>query len=396
MARSSKSVLGRVALAASGTLTLAAVGWGVQVAWLTRRNDRACIPAACRRPPQLAAPAPRLQQVLDNTSARYGGIGLQATVINRERPPWTGVAGYASLTRRCPMTPDHLLGIGSMTKLFTASLVLKQVEEHTIGLEEPLSLWVGLPAAGSVTVRQLLSHTSGLPEYTWNPWLTARWLAMPARIWRPGELLALIRDRPLRFPPGSRHEYCNSNYLLLGMILQGATGRPYEALLQERLLSQLGMTHTHFVEGPIGLAVANGYDEALIHLGRRNLTGFRRSLLSGGYAAGGMLSTSEDVARFLDALMSGKLLSPGALREMQAWVPTPDADLPGQQGYGLGLRNLLIGEETWVGHTGSMPGYSGIAVHNREREVTIVALSNLSRIEQIQLLEALQGALAEP
>jgi D-alanyl-D-alanine carboxypeptidase len=379
-----------------GTLIGAAATWSLQVAWLTRQNDRACNPAPHRDSLRPAEPAPRLQHVLADTSARYRGIGLQATVIFGQRSTWTGAAGYASLKRLCPETPDHLMGIGSMTKLFTATLVMQQVEQRAISLDDPVSRWVDAPAAGTVNVRQLLNHTSGVPEYAWDPWLIARWLGLPAKIWRPEELLAVIRHRPLRFPPGARHEYSNSNYLLLGIVLQQVTGRPYEVLLREQLLGPLGLTGTYFGDGPCNLPIANAYDEALIRLGRRNVTGFRRSLLSGGYAAGGMLSTSEDVACFLHALMSGTVLSPGALREMQSWVPTPDPDLPCQQGYGLGLRKLLIGEETWVGHTGSMPGYSGIAVHNRAREVTIAVLSNLSRIDQVSLLEALQDALPGP
>jgi D-alanyl-D-alanine carboxypeptidase len=390
----------RTALRVAGPLTfaalvLAAVGWGIHLARLTRRNDRACIQPAARRSSEPGEMAWRLQRALDDASARYGGIGLQATVIFRQGTPWTGASGYASLERRCPITPDHGLAIGSMTKLFTAALVLQQVEEGAIGLDDPVSRWVDLPAARSVTVRQLLNHTAGLPEYAWNPWLIVRWLGLPARTWRPDQLLAVIQDRPLHFSPGARHEYSNSNYLLLGIILERAAGHPYGALLRERLLVPEGLANTHFLAYPTDLAIANGYDEALLHLGRRNVTGFRRSLLSGGYAGGGILSTSEDVARFLHALLGGQVLPPDALRQMQAWAPAPDSHLPEQQGYGLGLRKLVLGGDTWVGHTGSIPGYSGIAVHQPERGMTIVALSNLSRIRQIRLLEELRDAISE-
>ncbi|HLO15067.1 MAG TPA: serine hydrolase domain-containing protein, partial [Anaerolineales bacterium] len=131
-------------------------------------------------------------------------------------------------------------------------------------------------------------------------------------------------------------------------------------------------------------------DESLLHLGRRNLTGFRHSLESGAYSAGGILSTSQDVARFVYALFNEKVISNASLAEMETFVNAPDEDLPEQTGYGLGIRHLIIDGESWIGHTGSIPGYSGMVMHQVEKNYTIAILSNLSTIDQVRLLAEIQ------
>jgi D-alanyl-D-alanine carboxypeptidase len=100
------------------------------------------------------------------------------------------------------------------------------------------------------------------------------------------------------------------------MILEKATGKPYSEILEENVLSKLNLQDTYFLDYPDGMAIANGYDEKLLHLGGRNLTGFRRSFESGAYAAGGILSTSQDVARFANALFNGQVIASASVVEM--------------------------------------------------------------------------------
>jgi len=160
-------------------------------------------------------------------------------------------------------------------------------------------------------------------------------------------------------------------------------------------VNQLGLKDTYYLNYSKNILIANGYDETLLHLGRRNLAGFRRSLETGAFSAGGILSTSEDVAFFVHSLFTGRIIDSSTLAQMKAFVDAPDKDVPLQRGYGLGIRNLVIGGENLIGHTGTIPGYSGIAMHNEGKHYTIVILSDLSVIEQTQLFEEVQHIVVD-
>lgn len=156
-----------------------------------------------------------------------------------------------------------------------------------------------------------------------------------------------------------------------------------------------GYDRTYYLDYPDNGPIANAYDESIFDLGRRNLTGFRTSLESGGYAAGGILSTAPDVAGFVRSVFTGEVLDDGTLAEMRTFVDAPDEDVPEQRGYGLGVRHLRIDGEDLVGHTGTIPGYSGIAMHHEDPRYTIAVLSNVSIIDQAGVYGSLQEILFE-
>ena len=376
-------------------LVLLLVGWLGYVSYLTIQVERTCKElSSITKKSKCTQNDEELQRVLDNYSAKKAGVGLQATVIFPDGTTWSGVSGYANHKKKCPLTLDHHLYIGSITKLFTATLVMEQVEKGTISLDDTLDKWLELPYAKNITVRMLLNHTSGIPSYTEDLWFLIRYFGLPRKRWQPDELVAVIGNKGLKFEPGSQHEYSNSNYLLLGVVLEKATGKPYGTLLQE-LANQLGLKDTYYLNYSKNILIANGYDETLLHLRRRNLAGFRRSLETGAFSAGGILSTSEDVAFFVHSLFTGRIVDGSTLAQMKAFVDAPDKDVPLQRGYGLGIRNLVIGGENLIGHTGTIPGYSGIAMHNEDKHYTIVILSNLSVIEQIQIFEEVQNIVID-
>ena len=333
-----------------------------------------------------------MQRVMDEYSKERDGIGLQVTVILSDGTQLNGSSGFASRETECPITRKHHLGIGSVTKLYTATLVMRQVQAEMISLEDSISKWIDLPYAEQVTVRMLLNHTSGIPDYTSDAAFLLRYVGLPEKSWQPYELVDVIKDRPLDFEPGLRHEYSNSNYLLLGIILEKESGKSYAALLQE-MVDALGLRDTYYLDYPSDILIANAYDEDLLHLGPRNLTGMRLSLHSGAFSAGGIVSTSEDVARFTRALFTGEILSNESLMEMMTFIDALDENTPERQGYGLGVRQLVIHDESFVGHTGAIPGYSGVTVFGTDEKYTITILSNLSVVEQESLLAEILNAI---
>lgn len=380
-----RALFGLVALAA-----LAFFGYAAFLLFAPTKAHTAYLPP--QAPPAGFPGSESLQQVLDDYSAKLDGVGLQATLILPDGRIWTGVAGNANHEYRYPMTPGHHLYLGSITKIYTAALVMDLVAQGLISLEDPVTRWADLPQAEGVTVRMLLNHTSGLPNYTEDGRFLLRYFGQPGKRWEPGELLGVIRNRPLKFPPGARHEYSNTNYVLLGIILETVTGRPYGLLVQE-LVSRLGLEETYALTYPDQVPVATGYDQSLFGLGRRNMSRFRTSLETGAHAAGAILATSQDAAHFLHALMTGQLLPEPLMAQMQDFVEAPDDDVPAQQGYGLGLRQLMVAGEPFVGHTGTIAGYSNVAVHHTEKGYTLVILSNLSVIDQLGLLGRMQAAV---
>ncbi|WP_423999139.1 serine hydrolase domain-containing protein [Haloarcula salina] len=383
----------------AGALGLA--GWTGRVLYLHGENERTSIETAdpvqssSTGPSEADVPAERLLTVLDRYSADRSNVGLQACAIFEDGTRWCGVAGTADHDDEVPLSFAHQLYVGSVTKLYTATLVLGQVQQGALGLSDTIDEWVDIDGASEVTVEMVLNHTSGVPNYTSDVWFLARYLGFPTRTWDPSELLDVIRGSELRFEPGARHEYSNSNYVLLGMILERVIGQPYETQIRRLVREEFGFDRTYYLDYPRDARIANAYDESIFNLGRRNLTGFRDSLETGAYAAGGILSTAPDVAGFVRALFSGDVLSERMIAEMQTFVDAPDTDVPAQRGYGLGVRNLVIDGQELVGHTGTIPGYSAIAMHHDDPEYTIAVLSNLSTIDQTFVFDHLQRVVLE-
>ena len=383
----------------AGVLGLA--GWTGRVLYLHSENERTSIdaddPFRSDRsgPSATTVPASRLLTVLDAYSATRSNVGLQACAIFDDGTQWRGVAGYADHDDEIPLAFTHHLYVGSVTKLYTATLVLDRVQQGELSLSDTIDEWFGFEYASDVTVRMLLNHTSGIPSYTGDAWFLARYLGRPTRTWAPDDLLEVIRGSELRFEPGTQHEYSNSNYVLLGIILGDVTGQSYGTLVQRLVRDEAGFDRTYYRDYPSDTRIANAYDESIFNLGRRNLTGFRESLETGAYAAGGILSTAPEVAGFVRSLFTGGVLNESTLAAMQRFVDAPDPDVPAQRGYGLGVRQLIIDGQYVVGHTGTIPGYSAIAMHHSDPAYTIAVLSNRSTIDQTQVFSRLQRTVLD-
>ena len=361
------------------------------LAILASRNDTSCI-AIEETPGSDLEISQELQAVLDEYSRSHGNVGLQETVILPDGTEWNGVSGYANDSKACPLTLEHNLYIGSITKTFTASLVMEQVEAGRIHLDDPISAWIQHSDGDRITVEMLMRHTSGIPSYTDE--IILQLFGLPEKQFSPDDLYATVADKSLKFEPGSHHEYSNSNYLILGMILEDATGKSYDELLNNAA-TQMGLDRIYYPAYSSSLILANGYDETLLNMGKRNLTTFRKSMETGAYSAGGIAGSSHDVAMYFHTLFRGEWLADETVAQMMNTIEASDEDVPLQQGYGLGVRNLLIDGELLYGHTGTIPGYSGIAMHNPSKGYTIVVLSNVSTIKQTDVYAGLQKALLE-
>jgi D-alanyl-D-alanine carboxypeptidase len=218
---------------------LAGGGWLGRTQYLHKVRDRTSLDGQPQTQPRVTGtnaqrvPSNRYQAELDAFSDRWNQTGLQASIHLGDGTGWHGVAGHADHDRQRPLGAAHHLYIGSVTKLFTATLVLRHIQRDVLSLSDPIENWIDLDEDDGITVRMLLNHTSGIPNYTEDPWFIARYFGRPTKHWRPTEIVDIIRRDNLRFPPGKRHEYSNSNYVLLGAILERATGTAYGDLLRQ-------------------------------------------------------------------------------------------------------------------------------------------------------------------
>ena len=303
------------------------------------------------------------QQGLDALVREDGFPGALAAVRTRDggvRDLTAGV-GDVETGRRVPR--DGQVRIASNTKTFTAAVVLQLVGEGKVDLDAPIERYLpglvrgeGIDGA-AITVRQLLQHTSGLPDYDVDV-IGDDYLAVQHRFVEPHQVLALGLDDPALFAPGTSWEYSNTNYVLAGLLVQEVTGRPVGEEITRRIIEPLGLRDTYWpVEGEQELRGRHphGYWRTTP---TEPLTDVSVQDPSFGWAAGQLVSTPGDLLEFFTALVDGEVLAPEQLAEMQRTVAAPTSSLDGDEAYGLGLQTFTLscGGTAWT-HGGDIPGY---------------------------------------
>ncbi|RRR84300.1 class A beta-lactamase-related serine hydrolase [Streptomyces sp. RP5T] len=337
--------------------------------------------------------------VLTQKAADTGSLGVIVRIDRADGKP-VEIARQAAWTK-----DDHRLAVGdrfrvgSNTKTLTATLVLQQVAEKSIGLDDTVEKWLpGLVKGGEhITVRMLLNHTSGLGDFLLTPEFLPSLTGQEQRTWKPEELLAVTPEQDPPTEPGKKYSYSNANYEALGLILEKATGSSLAELVEQRITKPLGMKDSFLATDaawPAGKRHATGYEpdaerlKALLS-GTVDLpegVGFAGPARPGdnidtaaidpswSWAAGGMVSTARDWQRFLTALMSGRLLPEAQMKQMRGTVDAPEEG----GAYGLGLMKVDTPCGTVWGHTGGLPGYSSEIYTDATgtRSVAVFTLTN--------------------
>ncbi|HEX6683015.1 MAG TPA: serine hydrolase domain-containing protein [Candidatus Limnocylindrales bacterium] len=331
-----------------------------------------------------------LQRALDQLVAA-GAPGALAEVT-ADGVTWRGTSGLAELGASRPVPAHGRFRIGSVTKAFVATVVMQLVAEGRLCLDDPVGRWLPgiLPPGGErITLRHLLNHTSGLYNYTDELPLRdpARLMAIRFQTWNPWELLRLATAHPLLFEPGTRWRYSNTGDIVLGLIIEKVTGRPYGAEIERRIVRALGLNNTSTPSTATSLADphAHGYLPLMDANGPRlvDITEFNPSAA---WAAGEMVSTAADLNRFIGALLRGRLVDGHHLRAMTA-VTSPAED------YGLGITLIHLPCGTVYGHDGDFPGYSTwtFATLDARRRITVSVTWGTGQPRDVSAL--LTGAL---
>ncbi|GLR48207.1 serine hydrolase domain-containing protein [Sphingomonas astaxanthinifaciens] len=298
------------------------------------------------------------------SAAPADGPGIVAVVSENGRVVWRGAAGKANLATGAPLAPASLFRYASISKQFTAALVLKYVEDGRLGLDDDLGklLPAETPEAWhKVTVRQLLNHTSGIPSYTSKPGFMAE--ANTARAITTRQLIDVTRDMPMDFAPGTQFRYNNTGYVLLSAIVEKLSGKPWYAALRERITGPLGLTSIRCGCEP-GPAVVESYTG-----GNRPSQKIDMTVPSG---AGALVGTAEDLARWAAALHGGKVVKPASYQAMI----TPAMPAGATEKYGFGLSLGDVRGLAAIGHNGGIPGFSTESIYVPSKKLFVAALAN--------------------
>lgn len=316
--------------------------------------------------------------------------GLQATVISNDRKYDISV-GTVDYKRRQDILTDNILRAGSISKIYTSVIIMRLREDGLIDLNSSIDQWFQqLPNASEITIQSLMNHTSGIYNYTENLLFQLKTVFMPKSTWKTQELYNYALKGKPYFKPGEDHFYSNTNYLLLALIAEMVTGKSYGDLLHEIIIDPLELKNTYFLpyDGDPALLIT-GYDRDVIPLGVNKIKPTNRAFASSGYSAGGIAANSSDIAIFLEALFSQKIISKDSLEKMMDFKDFTDEDVTEQTGYGLGFRRLVIEGDTLIGHTGTIPGFGGAAFYCPEKDYYITILANLSYLDQVHILSTI-------
>ena len=335
----------------------------------------------------------QFQQVLDDTRESFGFPGAIAGVWS-PAGSWVGVTGTAgSDTDRAPAREDHSR-IGSLTKTFTGMSLLQQVDQGLVSLDDPIEKYVpGVPNGESATLRMLASMTSGIPSYSFSEDFQKAYFLDTARAFTPQELVDYVKGVEPLFPAGTAFDYSNTNTILLGMVIEQVTGKPMAQVLQEGILAPLGLAQTSFpgTSPAIPDPYLSGVTEQGVPEGVKDATNWNPSW---GFTAGEMISQIDDLRVWGYAMGTGAGLISPELQQARvvSLASAPPNGLPGNLTYGLGYASF----DGWLGHNGSLPGYTSYVVFDPKSETVIAVLANSDiKTEGVSPADAIGHALED-
>lgn len=325
---------------------------------------------------------PALAEALDarfvDAAATVGAPGVTATVRIGDTL-WQGADGVASTVTEAPIVPADRLRVGSVTKLFTAAVVLRLVDRGALELDAPVTAYVdGFDLDDAVTIRALLTHTSGVFNFTDD----SAFLNLAAEAAPPGFVIQWAMDHGPVHPAGQGYGYSNTGYYLLGLAIEAASGQTFAEAVRAELLDPLGLADTFVQPDESDAAFVDGH-----LVGTESTDAIHTSWA---WAAGGMISNGADLCVWADALFAGDVVPPALYDAFIAPHVLPD----GSTGrHGLGVRHTIRGGRPVVGHTGSTMGFRGELFYALDTGTCVVVLTNDFFARPTDLAQALWAVL---
>ncbi len=355
-----------------------------------------------------AAQAGSKDEVLHNALVQgitMGLPGVSVAVGVGDSVAWTGTAGYSDLLRKVPVKTDDRFGVGSITKTFVARVILQLVEEGKLDLDKTavdyldLAIVRDVPNTDKATLRQLLNHQSGIP--TWE--FQEDWIRrgrgdqmILGKVWGKTETLEYARGEllPADHEPGRRYTYSNTNYTILGLVIEAVTGNDAAAEIRKRILQPLCLENTFlesFEEIPGGYvhhyhyATPRFVEVAGVHRGfseiRPYLVESTAANLSPEWTAGGMVSSARDLVRWAQAIRNGELLGPAMQQEVFTYYP-PEQSSDTRVKYMQGVLRIddFYNDRAVLGHSGGTLGFTAMMYWLEDTDIIVVLLTNVGRM----------------
>jgi len=339
-----------------------------------------------------------LQRVVEATAKE---LLLPGAMVLLRTPQGDFAFGYGAteLGGAIPPRGDTHFRVASNTKAMTAAAIVLLVQEAKLRFDDPVSKYVeGVPNGANITISELLKMRSGLYNYTSAPELGESLDHDPTRVWTPRELLAIAFKRPTIFAPGKEYDYCNTNYALLGLIAEKIEGAPLAKIFQDRLFGPLAMKHTLLpanTSNTIPEPYSHGYLygsssyalvdapypadlQAAARAGTLKPNDDTWQNPSYAFAAGGAISTADDLAIWMRALVGGKLFDADYQRQWLDSLEPQDPSKPLGQKYGYGISQIIFGPNSVYFHGGEMPGYNSFMGYDPVNDVTLIIWTSLT------------------
>ncbi len=294
--------------------------------------------------------------------------------------------GFSDLEKKTPMEQTDLMLAGSVGKTYAAAIAMQLVHEKKIDLDERIEKYLGkekwfsrLPNSRDITIRHLMNHTSGLIRYEFKDQFTKDLTADPDKVWTPKELISYLFDEKAAFDAGKGWDYSDTNYIVLGMIMEKATGKKYYDLVKQRVLKPLNLRNTFPQDRRKLKGLIQGY------AGNDNPFGGKDRVLENGkfiinpqfeWTGGGIMTNAEDLARWTKLMYEGKGFSPEMLPEMLKGVDAPMLGKDTKYGLGVIIRPTRLG--LTYGHSGFFPGYMTDIMYFPEKKISLSIQINSS------------------
>jgi len=340
-----------------------------------------------------------IQKILDQAINEQKIPGLQLVIKFPDQSQWIGTSGTLTPKREIQLTNDHVLRIGSITKLYAAVLILKVVEQGKISLSDTLANWFPeIPNSEKITITELLNHTSGLREIIES--FSAKMKSIfPHKNWKPSEVLKIISKQKPYFEPGTNFHYSNSNYIILGCILEKVYEKSFGSLLEDEIITPLDLKSTYLLpQAEIPQHLIPGFDRDLLPWpGLYQHKPDNTTWASLAFTSGAMATTANELLKFINALFDGELVSDELLKSMTNFVNVDKKGHPYWTGYGLGVTRFNINNHEYWGHEGLFIGFESIALYSPSKKYSIALIGNISSYDKVEIIKQIQEIiLLEP